>query len=347
MKTFKLIIGLAVIFCLTSYQTNAEEFTKKIKKEFNINSDALLKVKNKYGTIKCENWDKNVISIEVLIKIKTSSQQKAEKIFDNIKINISGSKSIVEAITEYEGGSIFNNTDIQIDYFINMPKTLNVDIYQKYGSLFIEEVTGIAKLGIKYGTLQAETLSNKKNEVYSAYSKVTLDEFNSGKIDIQYSELAIDECDEIALTSKYSTISIDEAEFIELVSAYDNVSIDQVSAIKNSSKFSNFSIDDVFSSLSFELKYGNLEVDNIASDFKKIEIDNHYASAELGISQEASYKLDAEVKYGSIDYPKSNSNIKMNKISHTQKSYTGTVGKNKNPTSTVYIRSKNCSTSLF
>ncbi|MCD4772092.1 MAG: hypothetical protein K8R41_01765 [Bacteroidales bacterium] len=347
MKTYKLIIGLALIFCFTAHQAIAEEFTKEIKKEFNVNSDALLKVKNKYGTIKCENWNKNVISIEVEIIVIASSDNKAEKMFNNIGINISGSKSLVKAITEYEGGSIFKNANIQINYYINMPKTLNVDIYQKYGSLFIEEVTGIAKLGIKYGALQAEILTNEKNEVYSAYSKATFDKFNSGIIDIQYSELSIDECKKIDLTTKYSSISIDEAEFINMESAYDNVSIDQISVIKNLSKFSNFSIDDISTSLSFELQYGNLEVDNIAPDFKMIKIENNYAGVELGISSNASYKLDADVKYGNIDLPESISNIDIKKISHTQKSYIGTVGKNNNPKSTVYIRSKHCSTSLY
>lgn len=347
MKTFKLLFGLTLIFCLTSFQTFADEFTKEIEKEFKVDSDALLKVKNKYGTIICKNWDQNKVSIKVEIKVEASSEKKAQKMFENIDINISGSKNLIEAITEYDGGSIFKSSHIQINYYINMPKTLNVDIYQKYGSLYIEDVSGVAKLGIKYGSLQAATLSNSKNEIYSAYSNASVDDFNSGIIDIQYSELSIDECKKILFSSKYSAVEIDEAEVIDMTSAYDDITIDQVVSITNISKFSNFSIDDLVSSLDFKLNYGNLEVDNVSPDFKKITIENNYAGAEFGISSDASYNLDADVKYGSIDYPESKSNINIKKHSHTQKSYIGTVGKDTNPTSTVIVRSKNCNTNLY
>jgi len=89
MKTLK--FG-SIIFAtlILSFQLFAvkEEYTKKISKSFDVNKDALLVINNKFGKVHCENWDKNNISIEVIITIEASNEEKANKYFDDVDISI-------------------------------------------------------------------------------------------------------------------------------------------------------------------------------------------------------------------------------------------------------------------
>ena len=47
------------------------EKTKKIKKEYNVNANALLRINNKYGNVDVISWDQNRIEIEVTIPNST------------------------------------------------------------------------------------------------------------------------------------------------------------------------------------------------------------------------------------------------------------------------------------
>jgi hypothetical protein len=53
-----------------------------------------------------------------------------------------------------------------------------------------------------------------------------------------------------------------------------------------------------------EIKYGNLEVNNIEPSFSEINIEAAYGNVELLIHPDAVYSLEADVDYGSLDLPK-------------------------------------------
>ncbi len=52
---------------------------KTIKKEFDVNADALLKVSNSYGNLNLTSWDGNKIMIEVHIKTNGNNEEKVQK----------------------------------------------------------------------------------------------------------------------------------------------------------------------------------------------------------------------------------------------------------------------------
>jgi len=349
MKKFSLFIGLAIVLSLITYNVNAskEEFVKKISKEYTVNKDALLSVSNKYGDVNCLNWEKNVIAIDVKITVVANNKEKADDIFDRININISGSKNKVEAITEIKKLSgACDNGKFQIDYDIKMPKTINLDIQNKYGCMFIEEVTGKTDITIKYGDLQVEKLLNENNNIIVKYSKASFDFLEAGKLEIKYSDLEIDKSNKLNIETRFSDIKVDNTGYILFDSGYDDVEIDEVSEIYNESKFSSFEINRLLKNLDFNIEYGGCTVDNVLAGFSEIKIISKYANFELEIDSEASYYLNADVKYGSLNYPISNSNVSKSKISHVSNQYEGTVGSNKNPKSKVIVNCTHGNVSL-
>ncbi len=349
MKKIKLFIGLAIVLSLITYNVKAgkEKFVKKINNEYAINKDALLSVSNKYGDINCINWDKNVIAIDVTITVVARNKEKADDIFDRINIKISGSKSKVEAVTEISNSSCsWDNGKFTIDYDIKMPKTVNLDILNKYGCIFIEEVTGETDITIKYGDLQVEKLLNENNNITVKYSNASFDFLEAGKLEIKYSDLEIDHSNKLNIETRFSDVKIDNTGYISFDSGYDDVEIDKVSEIYNESKFSSFEINRLIKNLDFNIEYGGCTVDNVLAGFNEIKIISKYANVELDINSEASYYLEADVKYGNLDYPESNSNVTKNKISHVANKYEGTVGSNKNPKSKVIVNCTHGNVSL-
>ena len=56
----------------------AHEKSKTIKKEFDVNSDALLRINNKYGNVETISWDQNRVEIEVTITVSGNNESKVE-----------------------------------------------------------------------------------------------------------------------------------------------------------------------------------------------------------------------------------------------------------------------------
>ncbi len=118
------LISIALILAFTA---SAKELTKTIKKEYEVKKDALLRVSNKYGSIHCENWNKSSVMITVNVRVEHRSESKAVELLDDIHIDITGDAKYVEAITKLDNARCGGGCEIEIDYDVKMPPTLDID----------------------------------------------------------------------------------------------------------------------------------------------------------------------------------------------------------------------------
>ena len=139
MKTllFKYSIILMVVFpTMLSAHNGKGKYTKEktIKKEFAVNSDALLKVSNSYGNLNITSWDENRVMIEVHIKTNGNNEEKVQKKLDEITVDFEDSSSMVSAKTIFNkskskwGWSKNNNVNMQINYTIKVPIKNSVNL---------------------------------------------------------------------------------------------------------------------------------------------------------------------------------------------------------------------------
>jgi len=342
---FKLGIIITAILLLsgTSELSAEETFTKTVKKEFQVNKNALLSVDNKYGKIHCNNWDKDMVSIEVTISVETSNEQKASKIFDRINIEISGNSSHVQAETIFSKGFSTDNGDMEldIDYVIYMPETMSVDLDNKFGDIFVEEVLGEANIHLAYGTMEAKKLANANNNLEIKYSDVGIGYIESGDLEVKYSNFTLEETQRMNIESKFSNMAIETIIDTEIDSQYDSYDIGAVGTLNLETKFSGWKISKLKRSADIITEYGGIKIKYVPSGFGEINIENSYGDVGIGIDEAASYNLDAVMKYGSLDYPDDNANIRHEVEGYTTNIYHGTIGDDPNPSSQITIESKN------
>ena len=133
MKTRLLYKTALVLFLIPSLMlgSNSDNWKgkhtkeKTIKKEFNVNKDALLKVSNSYGNIDVVTYNGSTITIEVTIKTNSNDEEKAQRKLDNIDIEFSGTSSMVEARTKFDKNKSSwwnwgknNNVNMEVNYLI-------------------------------------------------------------------------------------------------------------------------------------------------------------------------------------------------------------------------------------
>ncbi len=347
MKTqkFKFLLILLLISGMAGF-SHAAEISKSLHKEFKVSGNSVFTLQNKYGKVDIQNWEKNELVIDVKIIIEHPSKEKAEKLLDYLNVEFSSSGNEIKAITRIDdkfskirGSDWGDEKKFSINYTVKMPKSLDINLYNKYGDTFIDELTGKAKVEIKYGNLQANKILRGDTKPLSVlvvgYGKASIDEVNWMKIEIKYSKLEIKKSRAIVLLSKYSKIYIDEASSIVAESKYDVYNIGKTENFVVEGAYSTYKLDYLGKKLHIQSKYTHTSVDKIPATFEEIDIKNSYGGVKLGIDSNASYHLKGEAKYADISFP---SGGKMNKIrGNTSSSYEGVVGSDPDPKAKVSI----------
>jgi hypothetical protein len=332
-----------VIFYVTTINISFahDEFTRVIKKEFAVNADAQLIIDNSFGKVHCNNWDKDIVEIEVLITAYAPDEKYANKILEKVNVTISGSASLVEARTTItDGGYNKGRSGVSVDYTVNMPTSVNLDLTNKFGDIFINELGGKGKINLGYGNLEANKFSNSDNLIDIKFSKANIKSIKGAVVSLKYSDLELGYAGSLRLDSKYS--NIDAEKIISLLVNFEGgkLNMENSSVIESKSKFSDLNVTRLEKSLSLDIQYGNCEIDEMLSDFTNISIRNKYGNVSVGIPENANYALDAEMKFCNLDFPEDKAIINQRIITNTSKSYKASIGKESEPMAKIYVRSE-------
>lgn len=263
-----LIFGLS--FSLSAQDKN--EVKKEISGSYKVSKDYTLGIDSKYGSIDIVNWDKNEMEVVVEMIVKASSEEKANKILDKIDIDIDEGSAGVDFVTKIDLKSLSGKTSVEINYKVSAPASINVNLTQRYGSLFIEEVTGDAKIIVKYGSLKAHSLvnaANKTNELVLAYSEAGIK--NAGNLNAKV--------------------------------AYSEVKLESVDSYSGKTSYSEFTVKNLTGKLATEVAYAELVVENVEAGFELVDISSAYGDVEVMMDSKASYSYNLETRYGSLDAP--------------------------------------------
>lgn len=350
MKTRNIQILIVSLLLLSVQMTvKADEFTKKMSKSFDVDPNATLVLKNKFGLIHCENWEQNKITIDVEITVDASNQEKANRYFEHIDVAISGNSSKVSAITSFDDGLFkkSKNNNISVDFMIKMPTGVSLEVDHRFGDLVVGTITGNSKIELAYGDMKIQRLEGRNNELDVKFSEGEIGYVNNAELDLQYSEMEIDEAGSMSAETKFSEFEIGKADVLTLETGYDDDYIGYVRDLDLDAGFSDVEVRKVDERLVAVMDYGELKVKEVSLDFTLVDVYTSYGDANIGIHPDASFKLVATVKMGDFSYPRTKARLSEAELSYTSKKYEGVVGDNENPSARIMVEVKNGGTNLY
>lgn len=344
-------IQLLVIFAASA---GTQEYTKNLHQDYDADQNTLLIIQNKFGNVNINDWDKNQVSIDVTIKIDHKNEEKAKELLNYINVEFSKEGNTLKAITtideKFNNGFSWsdNKKEFSIDYEVKIPKKLQLNLENKYGNAFINEITGHSVITIKYGNLKANKIirdnTRPLSEIYLAYSNGTIKECEWLKLTLKYSKLEIEKSKALIAVTKYSKLYVDNASSIVSESKYDTYKIGKVANFVTTAAYTDFKFVEIYKKLEVENRYGGITVEHMPGDFEKIDIDNEYGNVKIGLEAGTSYQLNGIAKYGDIEYPEGGRISRIKETTET--TVNGIVGNNDKTASVVEITTKYGSVNL-
>ncbi|MFC2102367.1 hypothetical protein ACFLS7_05185 [Bacteroidota bacterium] len=338
----QLIYTLILLFVLqfipeANYAMQKDGMTKVIKKEFQVRSDAKLKLNNRFGDITCTLWDKDVIDIVVTISVDTKSETSAEKIFSKIDISFNGSESEVEVATKL-AKNLNSKGHFSIDYKVMMPKSVSLDLINKFGDVMISELNAKSAIRVEYGKAALGKLNHGDNLLTIAFGSASVESMKGAVVMIQFSKMRIDYAGSLKINSKYTDVNAGEVVVMEGKFEGGTIDISQASVLTLETKFSSFTVGSVKQKINLDAEFGSFNVKTVNAGFKSLAVDNKHGSVEVGIPETIGYTLDAESHFGSIKFLKTNNSFSTLNVTGQDEVYKGTVGDA--PTANVKIRNE-------
>lgn len=307
---------------------------KTIKKEFNVNSNALLHINNSYGNLNITSWNENRVVIEVNIKTSGNNEEKVQNKLDEISVDFEASKDRVSAETIFNNRSKGwgwswgnnNNVNMQINYTIKVPIKNNVDLNNDYGNIILDRIDGHAKINCDYGRLELGELYGRNNQLNFDYtSKSTIGYINSGEISADYSGFTIDKAGNLTVKADYTNASIGRMENLEYTSDYGNMDIEELNNIRGTGDYITVDLGTVHGNIDITADYGAIKIEELAPDAGNVVIRTDYTGIKIGYNPQYHFDFEITTSYASVN-GKDDFTINVSTEKSSNKHYEGYYG---------------------
>jgi len=341
-----------ISFANTNPVKGKYEKSKTIKKEFNVNEDALLKINNKYGNLDIISWNENRVVIEIKITVNGNSEEKVISRLNKIDVEFNASRSEVSAKTTIEKSSSGwfgsnNNMNYQIDYKVKMPVTNNADLVNDYGTITLNELRGLAKINCDYGKILIGSLYHTDNKINMDYTSNSEIEFiNTGTINADYSKLTVERAKSIKLNADYTNTVFENIEDLNFNCDYGKIEVEKGNNIIGNGDYLTMRFGEIYKNLKLDSDYGGIRINKLMKGFESVSINSDYTHIKIGLDSDISFNFTVELSYGGFDIDSENVNYNKKVIKSTSKYYEGFVNK-ENSSSTIEISSDYGSVKLY
>jgi hypothetical protein len=311
--------------------------TKEVSKSFEVNSNTILNIKNKYGNVDITTWNRNQIEIEVTITVSGNDEDEVETKLDKIRINFEENGNDVYATTNVgksKSKSWFssnwfswgNNSSInyQIDYRVKMPIENNLNITNDYGSIILDELNGKANIHCDFGKLTIGSLNNTHNEIHFDYTKHSNFEFiNKAEIYADFSGFTLEKANEIKLEADYSSSNIEHVNKLNYACDFGSLTVGSVSFLEGNGDYSSLRFGEIYKTADVNTSFGSLKIEKLIKGFESAKIKADYTGVKIGIDSNASCSINSQLSFGNFKYDGDLFTFNKIREKHTNKSYEG------------------------
>ncbi|MBS1667421.1 MAG: hypothetical protein JST58_08595 [Bacteroidetes bacterium] len=214
----KLLLATLVIQPMLTWATGNEDGAEKrktISKSYSVGSNDKLNIDNSFGDVIINIWDKNEFKVDIEIYAKGATDEKAQQIIDNIKINDYRSGNNISFKTHVQGTdnektdernrdhddsddngnnknnysyhkhNVVNSYQFHINYIVYMPSANPLQIINQFGKTVLPDFKGFINLTSKFGSLNSGNLDNVE-AIDVEFGEAQIGDIHNGKLTFKF-----------------------------------------------------------------------------------------------------------------------------------------------------------------
>lgn len=276
-----------------------------LSREFPVSRETTLEIQNKYGTIQVVNWEKDMVQIDVEIRVSESSASKLKKLKDDVSIDFTGTKSYIIAKSKFKSESkrlaselksvshtlSGSNKHVEIDYMVSMPAYMDLELNNKFGDIYMDDHSGELNISLSNGAMKANRLDGNAN-ISLSFANGIINTLGSATVELSYSDLTLGNAGQLDLSSKSSKLNADSVNVLKIDSRRDKLFFQRVEFLYGESNFSELWIYDFLRESDISMKYGKLTVEHVLPPFSKIYVESSYTDITLLFDEQCIFDVD-------------------------------------------------------
>lgn len=342
---------------------NAQSIEKKelITKVYAIDPTARIEVSNKYGNIHINTWEKDSVQIKIDYTIKAKDAKRFEKAKQSLDFEFIETTHYIIARTKFlsSGKELFrdlssaisnsSSSSIIVNYEIFVPVNCRLNITNKYGDVYTEDLAGDVSFDLGYGIFKAHDFFGHA-DLSLNNCQATINSVSVGILSLSYSELILSEAGSIKLNSKSSKSNIHTIDAITLDGKSDEITLENCGKANITGNFSKFTVSNLKGNFNANTKYGNLDIYFVKDYQGSVTLNTKYTDINLRIFSQNNH-LNAEIRHqrSKLAYPATFVNLTEEKISGNDVIYhsSGTIGNGPANSSTLNIGMESGELSIY
>lgn len=330
--------------------------TKTINKEYPVNENTLINIKNRYGNLDVTTTETDKITFKIEITVSGNDEEKVEDKLDAITVDFDASSNEVSAKTiihkskskSWFSWSYNNNLNYKINYKVTMPIENEVSFYNDYGNIYLNELDGKASINCDYGKIVLGTLNHTNNTINIDYcSSSTIEYMNGGKINADYSKLSVETAKKVDLNADYTSTNFEYIENLKYNCDYGSITCENVNNISGEGDYLSMKFGKIYKKAIISSSYGSIRINELYKSFSKLNIDADYTGIKIGIDSNDSFNIKADLSYAGLSIEdKSDFTFNIKRAKTTSKYYEGYFN-NTNSDASISIESNYGGVKLF
>ena len=330
-KSFLYFAAVALISTAAYGNTSLPYHTleKTIRKEFNVNSDALLKIQNSYGNLVLNSWTEDRILIEVHISVTGSNADKVAKKLEGITVSFEANPSLVSAQTDFDKSNSWSwwrgsdNVQMKVNYTITLPVKNSINLRNDYGNITLDRIDGHAKISCDYGRLDLGELRGRNNELRFDYtSKSRIGYMNSGEIKADYSGFVLERGGSLHLQADYTDAEIGQLENLNYSCDYGNLEVKDVKNLVGKGDYISVALGKVDEVATIDANYGSIRIGTVGPAAKSIQLTTEYTGLKIGYNPSNPFDFEINTEYTGVK-GKEDLTMQISKESNHSRYYSG------------------------
>jgi hypothetical protein len=281
----------------------------------------LVEIQNQYGNVDVNVHSLPELRIRLEKKIKTKDEPKARRLAGLLKIKVRPKSSGYAVSTNRDQFDSEDGEGIETNLSIWVPKTTQLVVSNKYGSITLKGVVGTHNLTNGYGSINVSDVEGNLH-IQNQNGSVTVNEV-SGDCDIanKYGAVELDTIGgKVQLDGGYGSLVLRKVKGpVQLVHKYGLVDCSDLDStlsvngqyaeikganitgdVQIATSYKDVDLENVQGALTIQGKHGDINIVGEHPPIKPIKIDSEYSAVTITLPEESRFQIEAYSKFGKL-----------------------------------------------